>query len=239
MMDVEEKLAKLKRDYILIKPPRQLLENGWFDLRQIIDDKAQPAFIFKPVLARAIVLASLVIFILGGAFFGLVQVAQGALPGEPLYGVKRLSEDIFWTVFPDQEAQVERRAQEIVGLAQEERDANLLKEASEEYERVVLEAKGDIEKEDKKESFRQILERQEREFRHVIEKDPDSKDDLEKAIEASRKGRNGNGKVRGVQNEERPGEDERDGDKKEKEENDDEEDDKEEEERSGSNSGRD
>ena len=131
-------------------------------------------------------------------------------------------------------AKLERRAQEVIGLSQDEKDSNLLKDAAKEYKKAVTEAKPEVEKSGKKKEFIKTLEKQEKEFREVANTLPSSKDEIEEAIEASREGRNG-GEVKGVKQEENE-EDEKQGKDDKNDEGKQEEEEKED--RSGSNSGK-
>ncbi len=60
--------------------------------------------------------------------------AQKSLPGQPLYGLKRLSENIAKTVDPSFKSEVViRRSEEIKSLTEEKKDGNLLKKTVNDY----------------------------------------------------------------------------------------------------------
>lgn len=196
-MNIEDKLEKLRKDYISIHPRDEFSQRGWLDLRERIDVGPKPIFIFPPVLARSLVFAAFILFILAGGGITLVQAAQRSLPGEPLYPVKRLSEDITVKLTGNSRGKVSNRAQEIIDLVKKDKDGDRLEKAAQEYRETVLETKQEIEKSGKnEEEFEKILEEQEKQFKEAIKKGSSSQNQLEEAIDAAKRGRNG-GEVEG------------------------------------------
>lgn len=204
-MTVEEKIKILKKDYILIKPREGFLTHSWFDLKEALDAKPKITFSVILFLGRGFALTLLLVFALGGTFLGLAQATHNVLPGEPLYSFKRFSEDVIVAISGAKIDKVGRRADEVVGLVEREKDSNLLEKAIRDYEKAVLEAQEEVEEKGERQGFRQILEKQEAKFKETIEKNPSSEVDLEKAIEASKKGRGENGQVQGIQEEDQRG----------------------------------
>lgn len=191
-MRLETKLEKLRKDYISIHPRDEFVKHGWWDIRERIEVKPKPIFIFPPALARSLVFAALLLFILTGGSITLVQAAQGSLPGEPLYPVKRLSENVTLLVSKDTKSKVKNRGQEIIGLSEKNEDSDRLEKVVQEYKNTVLETKQETEKSGKnEEEFEKILKEQEKQFEEAIKKGSSSRDQLEEAIDAARSGRNG------------------------------------------------
>lgn len=206
-MNIEEDLKQIKKEYILIKPPKRLLTRGWTDLEEGLDTKPKPIFVLRPILARGLVFASFLILLLGGTFLGVAWASQSALPGDRLYSIKRLSENFILKRWGNGESLIERRGQEIIDLYEKKKDSQLVEEAIRDYEKAVLEAQEEVEKKGDRQGFRQILEKQETKFKEIIEKNPSSEPGLGKAIEALKEGRSGEGKVQGVEEEDKGGRD--------------------------------
>lgn len=219
-MKIEDRLEKLRKDYVSIHPKHEFSQSGWQDLYARLDTKPKLVFFFMPSFARGVVFAALFILILTASTVGLVQASRQSLPGEPLYPVKRISENVSLLIYKDPKSRVENRAQEIINLAQEEKDGNRLQKITQEYKKTVLETKEEIQKSGKsKEEFEKILEKQEKQFEEAIKNGSSYQNQLEEAIETSRQGRDSR-------------EEEKEDDKNKQEEN------KQEEDRSGSNSGK-
>ena len=211
-MNIEKELKKFQRAYLGTQPSQEFLEKGWQDLldkkRHLEEIQAERNFFYF----RPFVTAVLIVFILTGVVGGVVQASQSSLPGEVLYPVKRISEDVFTAVSGNTLIKVEGRANDIVELKKRGRDSKEIQKAVEEYKTAVTEVSRsgkDIEEFEKK------LEDQEKEFESI--RKGSQEEEINEAIEISRSGRSEDG-----QNESDP-------DKAEEE--------KEDEDRSGSNSG--
>lgn len=189
-MTIEKELYKLKNYYQMIQAPPKLEKNGWKMLEKQLVKQSSNKFHFglKPLFVG---LTALLFFVTTSLF--VAQQAQGALPGEPLYPVKRLSENIIQTVTNDPQVSVDNRAREIVDLSKKQKDKHL-KNTMEEYKKAVEQAKQKAEKSEKeKESLRKKLEKQEKEFQKA-HKDSLQKETIDEAIKAAKKGKNGKDK---------------------------------------------
>ena len=73
---------------------------------------------------------------------GTIFAAQGSLPGEPLYPVKRISEQVISSVYPKfAENLPVRRTQEIKQLIEQNKDGTLLKNNLEDYTKEITKNK--------------------------------------------------------------------------------------------------
>lgn len=193
-MRIEDQLKQIRKKYLSVKPPQDLEQYGWLALRKEIEAQEGRRFKVLPAFARSFTFMTIAVVILGAVLVGLVQASQGSLPGDSLYPLKRFSETAVIIVSGDKQIRVEKRAEDVIGVAEEKKDAVLLKEAIKEYQKAVLETKQEIDKSGKsgeRQQFYQELEREESEFREASKSGPSLKDDLEEAIEVSKKGRNG------------------------------------------------
>lgn len=182
-MDIENQLRSLKKVYQETEPSRKFLESGWQDLQDKIShlekSKTQRNFYLRP-FAFATLMFFIIIVISGG----LVQASQKALPGEPLYTVKRFSEDVTERISDNQVNRIENRANEIVELSRKGRSSKDIQKAVEEYKEIVNKAnrsgrnRSDIE---------QKLKEHEKEFEQI--KQGRSEKEIDEAIEISRSGR--------------------------------------------------
>lgn len=234
-MEIERKLEKLRKGYIQIKPPNSLVEYGFSNLRKTMFEKHRPLLDFSIVFERQVHMIA-VFFVVAVIFlFGTVKVAQGALPGDFLYSVKRLSEDVIVAISGDSQFKAERRAQEIVGLIKRKKDLNLIEKALGEYKNEVLKTKNEINKSKRREKeLEEKLEKHDQEIEGAIESEPSIKKDFKKIFDEVK--RDKDMEVKGVRdNDER---DKKDADNNEDKEKDDENVEKEDS-RSGSNSGHD
>lgn len=189
-MKPEEYLKKLQADYENTLPSRHLLENGWSELKSRLEPKSQAHWLFMPLGKYTLAFTSVVILAVGLSL-GLSQVAQASLPGDTLYPIKRLSENILYIVSSDPQIKIDNRANEIIRLAEKEKKENILKETVDDYQNEVLHVKNELEESERQE-FREKLEEHEQNFEKLIENTPSTKEEIERAIEAARKGQNSN-----------------------------------------------
>ncbi len=182
-----EKLENIKKEYLKIQPPKDLMEYGWLALKKEIEATERPKFKFLHMFTRGVVFAVVLITILGGASVGLVVASQKALPGDTLYPVKRFSENITAVVLSKKTDNVENRAEEVVSAAKKNNSV-VLENTIKEYQKAVSKAEkyasGSAEK---KQEFKKNLEKYEEEFKEVIKTEPSSKQILQDAVDVSRK----------------------------------------------------
>lgn len=201
-MKINTHLKQLRKSYLKIEPPPDLVEYGWLALRKEIAAQERPRFAFLPLFTRNVVFAITLMILLGGVFIGLVKASQSSLPGDTLYPVKRLTETISTSVLGNQQMRIEKRAEEVVGVAKQKNNPVLLEETVKKYEEAVSKTKQEIEKSGKKDEFQKKLKTQEQQFKDVSEQIPSAKDVLEEAIEVSKKGRES--EVKGIEHKDSP-----------------------------------
>lgn len=183
-MKLEEFLKEAKKDYLGVKPPERVSLYGWLELRDRLDKRLGVKdmlvwFLVRPGLAFAL---ALVLLVGGGA--GLISAANASLPGDSLYPVKRVYENIASAVTGNHEIKVEGRANEIIILSQkEEESTEKLKEAVIEYEVTVAAVQQEVNEEERK-SLNETLKKHREEFEKIYN-ESESRDEIKKAIEAA------------------------------------------------------
>lgn len=197
-MKIEQILRSLKKDYLKIEPPKDLVEYGWWALKKEIETE-RPKFAFIPVFARSITFAAIILAVLIGASFTLVYASQNALPGDTLYPIKRFSEDVTSVISGNIQKKVEKRAEDVVGAVKKKEDEEVLKEAVKEYEKAISDTKRMV-KSEEREDFKEKLRKQEELFEETVKESPVLKDELKEAIDVSRKGRE-NDEIKGIKEE--------------------------------------
>ncbi|MBI2338448.1 hypothetical protein HYU95_04675 [Candidatus Daviesbacteria bacterium] len=184
-MDIEKKLKEFKKYYEKVEPSRNFMEQGSKNLQdrilQLEKSKTERRFYYLRPFALAVFTFFVLIVISGG----LVQASQKALPGEPLYPVKRLSEDVTARISGNQVNRVENRAGEIVELSKKGKSSKQVQKAVEEYKEAVDQAKRSRKNTD---DIEKRLEEHEREFEQI--KKGSSGEEIDEAIEISKRGRN-------------------------------------------------
>lgn len=143
-----------------------------------------------PGWALSLVISFVLVILVGT---GSVWAAQESLPGEPLYRVKRLSENIVSSVKPEFKSQMLiRRSEEIKGLIEEKKDFGLLDQTVIEYKKEKREI----------EHNSSVLLKAERNLEQAQEKAQDEiKEKLKRALESEeREGKSGSSRIRGNSN---------------------------------------
>ena len=183
-MKLEDFFNEAKKDYLFIKPPERVNLYGWLELRDKLDKKVWLHdfvlwFLLRPAFATALAILLLV------GFAGAVAAAsKNSLPGETLYPVKRVYEDIAAVVTGDNQIKLDARAQEIIILSQkEEENSQRLKESVIEYEVTVARFEEKVDEEERVE-LKEKLKRHKKEFERIYDKTK-SKVEIKKAIEAT------------------------------------------------------
>ncbi len=178
-MEIEKYLAKLKREYMGLTPDSDFVDKSFERLELPVQKKSPFSFfVKKPAFSLAFTL--LFIFI---GLFSLIQVAQASLPGEPLYPVKKLYENLAFTKPQGKKEKTERRANEIIDIVNKKKGKKVLKETIDDYKKTIDEAK---EKLSTGKDLEEVLSEQEKRFEQAIEENPESKEMLDEAIKAIR-----------------------------------------------------
>lgn len=186
---IEKELESLRKDYIKTEPTNYLIHDGWRDLSLKLDSKQSRVF------PKAFALIALIIFLSSA----VVASAQAAKPGQALYPVKILSENVYAQVTGSQQFKIERRAQEVIDLSGKSSDN--LDVATQEYQKTLGETKPQNGSEEERQKFTEALEKQEEKFKKAIEKNPQSQEKLQEVIKETEKAK---GQVQGQKDEKEP-----------------------------------
>ena len=207
-MKIKNQLKQIRKSYLAIEPPSDFKKYGWLALRKEIEVSERRRFTLFPVFTHNVVFTMIIIFLLAGTSIGLVKASQGSLPGDTLYPLKRLSETVVIAISGDKQVRVEKRAEDVVGVAEHKNDLPILKKTVEEYQKAVSETKREVEKSGKKEEFQDQLKKQEEKLRTVSKHTHASEDLLIEAIEAAKRGREDDVKdnVKGIEHQKNPSE---------------------------------
>ncbi len=171
---IEEKLEKVRKSYIGQAVPSYLINDGWRDLYTKLD--LQKGLNFRLIFGRALIFASVALVFLGS----VVGAAQAAKPGNALYPVKLLSDDIVAKVAGKPEIKIERRGQDIIDLSNNSKEQ--INEATNEYQKSLDETKKEVEKSGKSENVENALDQQEQKFREAQRRNPQSARNFDDAI---------------------------------------------------------
>ena len=183
-MKLEEFFKEAKKDYLSIKPPERVSLYGWLELRDKLDKKVLLHDFVLWVLLRPAFATALVILLLVGFAGAVAAASKNSLPGETLYPVKRVYEDIAAVVTGDNQIKLDARAHEIIILSQkEEEDSQRLKESVIEYKISVARFKEKVNEKERVE-LKEKLKRHKEEFERIYNKSK-SKEEIKKAIEAT------------------------------------------------------
>lgn len=206
-MKTEKYLEQLKKSYINNEPSGKFLSQGWESLEKNLGKQKDGWFNY--FYKHGAVVAGIVLILILGSVFSLFQVAQGSLPGEPLYPVKKISEEVMSVAKP--QVKVENRAREIVDMAKNRKDQKKLEKTIKEYEENVEKERRKASRSEKeKEKLIRKLKKQEEEFEKISEKS-EFHEEIKKAINITRSGRSEveikikieNGEVKGLKDEEK------------------------------------
>ena len=182
-MKLEEFFKEAKKDYLSIKPPERVSLYGWLELRDKLDKKVWLHdfvlwFLLRPAFATA-----LTILLLVGLAGAVAAASKNSLPGETLYPVKRVYEDIAAVVTGDNQIKLDARAQEIIILSQkEEENSQRLKESVIEYEVSVARFNEKVDEEERGQ-LKEKLKRHKEEFKRIYGRTKSQ--EIKKAIEAT------------------------------------------------------
>lgn len=182
----------LKKHYLKIKTPSYLETHGWADLKVKLSEDGKHSFKKSHILGLASALAFCLLVSLTTIF-----ASQNSKPGESLYQVKILSDNIYSQITGDYESSIEKRAEELIELKDNENGE--FAQAAKEYEKAIEDAKekSKDEEEGDKEKLRKKLEEQERRFQGITESNPGTENRLKEVLEKTKKTR---GEVKGEKN---------------------------------------
>lgn len=122
---IMEKLSPASEIERSFKHKRNFLERGTFSPKRKF---VLPRWFFAPTIA-------FILLLLIGA---TVAKAQGSIPGDPLYPVKRLSENLYSAVNPNfKNQEIIRRSEEVKKLTEENNNAAKVEKAVNDYQKVI------------------------------------------------------------------------------------------------------
>ena len=179
-MKIQEYLDSLKKEYKKTDATMHLKASGWEELsRQIDPTQARRRFSFRNL---GLVFAVFVIFLMG-----TYKIALAALPGEILYPVKLLSEDIIQKASGSNQVVIDNRANEIIGLSNEQEvNSQNLEIVVAEYKDNVDQARQNFEITGKSGiNFQNKLDEQHSEFEQIGRDHPEIEDEIRDARDAS------------------------------------------------------
>lgn len=176
-MKTEKYLEKIKKEYLKINPSPEFESFGWESLSLSAQDATRT---FKNYMARAVLITSAVMVFLSAFMFGLIQAAQASLPGEPLYPIKRLYEDIIFNKPEQKKEKAKERVSEIIEAVNRKKDKKTIEKSINEYKKTIQKAEKGISGDDK-DDLRKSLKEQEKRLREEIKDNSELKDKIEKA----------------------------------------------------------
>lgn len=185
-METEKFLDKIKKEYLKTSPREGFEKFGWQNIAKELSEQERKMPI-SFIVRRTILFAVVLIAFLAAGMFTLMEIAQASLPGEPLYPVKRLYEDIAFRKPETKKIKVERRGQEIIEVVKKKKEKRVLQESLKDYRKSIEEARKKASEEEKDE-LREVLNDHEKRFREAIEEDSESKLEIEEAIEINHQG---------------------------------------------------
>lgn len=183
-MNEEKYLEKFKEVYLNKRATPRLSMDGWSEISAKIDGMPSQFLFWRKSWAVALLS---ILLIAGGSFVFYTNVSA-ALPGDRLYPVKILSEDIILKVTGNNQIKINNRAGEIIDLSDEKsEDTKALQTVSKEYSEEVKKIKSDPEvSKEKKEDLQKHLEEDNKKFTETVQRNPEVEQDIKSAIESSR-----------------------------------------------------
>ncbi len=176
-MNIESKLTNLKIDYLKIEPSTSFLNNGWKNLSNHLEPRKTHKFWL--MWRWSFTTATLVLLLIAGSIFGLFQGAKAALPGDRLYPLKRISENVISKTQGNDQIKVENRAHEIIGLVKEkQKDQQAIDKTVKEYQENVNKVTEQIKQPEKQQEFEKKVEEHKQEFQKLSEENPEIEKDL-------------------------------------------------------------
>lgn len=186
---MSEILKKLKKSYLDTPIPGNLETNGWINVNSRLDRRS---WLNGPQLRKPFYFfASLVLLLTT-----LTATAQAAGPGDILYPIKLLSDQIQARITHNSEKVLEKRTDDIVKVSNEQSPEKVDK-AVDAYRQTLIQSENSMKKEEEKNTLRQNLDTQEQKLEQVAKDHPDISPKINKAIEETKKAQ---GEVEGVSN---------------------------------------
>lgn len=184
----ETELRHYKEIYKHISVSDLVIEQNWESLRGILP--ARQSSVHRHIYQAAFLLAVVSLFFIAGT----VKVAQASRPGDLLYSVKIVSDEVIAKVTGKQSTIIEKRAEELIKESEhnESNDSTRrVEKAAEAYENALQESKKDVkglQTNDK--GLGDTIATQESKLRHVTPNNPKVEKILEKSIEKTEQVKN-------------------------------------------------
>lgn len=180
MKEIEKILIEFRKNYQETNS-EFLDEFGWDELRKRIG--GEKSRIPLGYYGRFLTLSGIIIFVI--IFSGFIKAAWASFPGQPLYPVKRLGEQIVMTVTNKKDIQIEERADEIIDISKQSREnEKQMDQAIKEYQESVAKVKKEAEKsEDRKDAIIKKIEEQEEKVKEIIEENENRNKEIKKNID--------------------------------------------------------
>jgi hypothetical protein len=181
-------IEQLRKIYLKTPIPTDLENNGWSRVKSGLDKRGgfNPRLIQRPIALFISLLLVLTV---------LTATVQAANPGDVLYPVKLLSDQIQAKVTNNPQKVIEKRAGEIVKMSDQAPEK--VDRAVEEYQKAVVKTQTTVKEEDKVELKKTLSVQQER-LEKIGDKHPEISDKVEKAIEDTKKAQ---GEIKGASRE--------------------------------------
>lgn len=183
-MNTKEYLTGLKSEYQKVGATRHLRVSGWEDIRRQI---GFPEPRFGKIWLKNFAITFVLILLFAGSLFVAYGTVLAAMPGDPLYPVKILSEKIIQKATGNNQLTIKDRASEIVDLSKKQNiDKENLKQVVSEYKQNVLDAKEQIQISGKPSiHLQKELEDQHSEFDKLGHDNPEIQNEIKDAQEVS------------------------------------------------------
>lgn len=170
---IEEQLELARKNYI--KSSVGDIDQSWAALQTRLG--AQQHFYLPKSASKTLIIVAVLLT------FAQVPI-EAAKPGQFLYPVKLLSDEVIAEISGKLDYKVNRRAQEIIDLS--EGNSSNLEEAQTQYRQTLEDVKKEAQKSSRQEQFDKILEQQQQRFEKAIEKNPSGRSHLEEAIKKTK-----------------------------------------------------
>lgn len=175
---MNKKLQTIRRHYLNIEPPEELKVYGWQAIEKQIEEMERKKVTYLPGFVQGLNFISMAIFVLVvGA--GVAYATWVSNPGDTLYPVKQLSQQVILKIQPSPEPEV--KGVEIL-FPELEKKSEEQKDKKETEKKIEKETEKEKERETEKEDIvEQSLE--DRQQNEEGEKKQDAKDEVEKIKE--------------------------------------------------------
>lgn len=175
---IEDQLDKLRKQYIKTSPASHLIDQSWQNLSGELTSQNQSS----PLPATRILIFVLAIILTTS---GLVGAAQAAKPGNVLYPLELILDEIASNITGKEEIKIEKRAQEVIESVESSQKQQ--EEAIIQYQKTLEDTKEEAQQSGRQQEFRQTLEKQEEKFQDAATKNPGAQEKLQEVIKQTQR----------------------------------------------------